>query len=80
MAEQIIAMIVQCIRAVNDWFMSLINASGMVTMVVGFISITLAARFILQPIIGGGFFHAASDRVKKEVDARTPKPKKGKSG
>lgn len=65
MAEQIIAMIVQCIRAVNEWFLSLVNSSGMVTMVVGFVSITLAARFILRPIVGGAFFRAASDRVKK---------------
>lgn len=65
MAAQIVSYIVTCINAVNDWFIRIVNATGTATLIVGFISITLAARFILQPIVGGRFFSAASDRVKK---------------
>lgn len=65
MVSQILNMIVECIRAANEWFTSILGATGTVSLVVGFVSITLAARFILRPIVGGAFFRAASDRVKK---------------
>lgn len=65
MIEIILSMIVSCIRACNDWFITILGATGTVSLVVGFVSITLAARFILRPIVGGAFFRAASDRVKK---------------
>lgn len=65
MAQQIILMIVDCIKAVNSWFLSVLDSSGMYSIVVAFIAVTLSARFILMPIVGGAFFRAASDRVKK---------------
>ena len=65
MSVTIVNSLVECIAAVNLWFTQIIDATGTLTLVVGFISVCLAARFILQPIIGGRFFSAASDRVKK---------------
>ena len=65
MVQSSLDIIVTCIRAANTWFTSILTTTGMTSLLVGFISITLAARFILAPIIGGRFFRAASDRVKK---------------
>lgn len=65
MMSQIISSIVSVINAVNGWFMAIVDATGAAYIIVGFISIFLSARFILQPIIGGAFFRAASDKVKK---------------
>lgn len=65
MAAEILDMMAQSIRAVNTWFITIVNACGMASVIVGFVCVCLAARFILQPIIGGRFFSAASDRVKK---------------
>lgn len=68
MGNAILNMIAQCIRAVNGWFTDIITATSTASIVVGFISIALAARFILQPIVGGRFFRAASDRVSRSMD------------
>ena len=61
----IISSIVAVINAVNEWFMAIVNATGSAYIIVGFISIFLSARFIIQPIVGGSFFRASSDMVKR---------------
>lgn len=61
----ILQLIVDSIAVANQWFQSMLDSTGMAPVLVGFICIFLSARFILMPIVGGAFFRATSDRVKK---------------
>lgn len=67
MMQDALNLIISSIRAANGWFMTIVNATGAAGVIVAFVSIVLAARFILAPIIGGAFFRTASDRVKNLV-------------
>lgn len=65
MMAQILNLIIQSISACNDWFISVVNATDAASVIVAFVCVCLAARFILTPIVGGSGFRAVSDKAKR---------------
>lgn len=66
MFNSIIDSIIQCISASTNWFYQIFDAiPNALTFVFGMFVVYLSYRFLVRPLVHGGFKNVGSDRSKK---------------